>query len=259
MPDSHRARGISLEAALQHRSWGHGHVTSPLLPYRPEMARDAVLLWNEALGDTFPLRDALFRQSTLDDPHFDPAGCWVARAPQGKRLLGLCLAKVAREPLGADGLLEDRGWVSTLLVHPSTQRRGVGTALLRQAEAFLQARSRRRILLGGDPAHFFPGVPAGTAAVAFFESRGYHFKGDAYDLARSLRDYRTSPGIDAVLTAHPELAVRPLHQDEGEALRTFLGAVFPGRWRYTVERFLARGGPISDIMGVVRGREVLGF
>ena len=234
-------------------------MTSPLLPYRPEMARDAVLLWNAALGDTFPLRDVLFRQNTVDDPHFDPAGCWVARAPRGERLLGLCLAKIAREPLGTDGLLEDRGWVSVLVVHPSTQRRVIGTALLQQAEAFFRAQGRRRIVLGGDPAHFFPGVLAGTSAVAFFESRGYHFKGEAFDLGRSIREYRTSPGIHAVLRAHPELAVRPLRPDEGEALLAFLAAVFPGRWQYTVERFLAGGGPLTDIMGVVRGREVLGF
>ena len=62
--------------------------------------------------------------------------------------------------------MPDRGWISMLAVHPSAQRRGVAAALLEAGEAFLRARGRRRILLGGDPAHFFPGVPAGTAGGA---------------------------------------------------------------------------------------------
>ncbi len=234
-------------------------MTPALLPYRPEMAPEVVAVWNAAMGETFPLHEALFRQNTVDDPHFDPAGCWVARAPEGERLLGVCLAKVVREPLGADGMMDDRGWVSAVAVHPSAQRRGVATALLRHAEAFLRARGRRRVVLGGDPAHFFPGVPAGTPAVVFFQSRGYRFQGDAYDLRRSLRDYRTPPEVQKTLTADPDVEVRPLRRGEEEGLLAFLGTVFPGRWRYSVGRFLAAGGAIDDIMGIVRGGDVLGF
>jgi GNAT superfamily N-acetyltransferase len=230
-----------------------------LLPYRPEMGRQVVALWNAAMGDTFPLREALFRQNTVDDPHFDPAGCWVAPAPDGEGLLGVCLAKVAREPLGADGMMEDRGWVSALAVHPSAQRRGVGTALVQKAEAFLRARGRPRAVLGGDPAHFFPGVPVGAAAAAFFESRGYPLRGAAYDLRRSLGDYRTPPRVAEVLAAHPDIAVRPLRRGDEGALLAFLDAVFPGRWRYTLGRFLAGGGSPGDVMGIIRGGEVVGF
>lgn len=230
-----------------------------LLRYRPDMMAEVVALWNAAMGEAFPLREALFRQHTSEDPHFDPAGCWVARVSEGRPLLGVCLARVAREPLGTDGLMEDRGWVSLIAVHPSAQRGGFGSALLQRAEEFLRAKGRPRALLGEDPGHFFPGVPARSPAAAFFRARGYRLQGSAYDLHRSLRGYRTPPGVLAVLAAHPEVEVRPLQKGEEDRLLAFLDTAFPGRWRYTLGRLLAGGGAIGDVMGVVRSGNVIGF
>jgi len=244
------------------------------------MVPEIVDVWNAALGDEFPMREALFRQNTLLDPHFDPEGCRLACGPDG-RVLGACVAKVAREPLGSDGLLEDRGWVSALVVHPAAQRRGIATALLHHAEAFLRSRGRRRVLLGGDPGHFFPGIPialaasgasadkrtpapdgsagGGRAALAFFGKRGYALRGDAYDLRRPLGGYRTPPGVEAALAATAGTEVRPLRPGEEPALLAFPDATSPGRWRYTVGRILVRGGAIGDVMGIVENGAVLGF
>ncbi|HYM70005.1 MAG TPA: GNAT family N-acetyltransferase [bacterium] len=227
--------------------------------FTPSVVAELIEVWNAAAGDSFPLREALFRQNTVDDPHFDPAGCLVGRAVRGDLVTGFCLAKVARVPLGADGLRADRGWISMLAVHPDSRRRGVGTALLRAGEAFLRAHGRRRFVLGSDPAHFFPGVPDDTGAAPFFEACGYTLRGDAYDLRRRLRGYETPPAVAAARGAHPDVEIRPLEPRERAALLAFLDATFPGRWRYTVARFLDGGGPIGDVMGVVRGSEVLGF
>lgn len=233
-------------------------------PYDPEMVPGMIDVWNTARGEEFPLSEALFRQNTTEDPHFDPAGCWVACDPGDRRVRGFCVAKVAREPLGADGLLQDRGWISMIAVHPAVQRRGVGTALLRKAEEFLRGRGRPRAILGSDPGHFFPGVPVETEptdhpALAFFAAAGYRFRGDAYDLRRSLGAYRTPSRVNTVAAAQADLDVRPLRKGEETTLLSFLDAVFPGRWRYTLARFLAAGGAIGDVMGVVRNRSVLGF
>lgn len=230
-----------------------------LLPFRPEMLEAIAGVWNAAFGAAFPLCETLLRQNTVEDPHFDPAGCRVACEAAGGRVLGVCIAKVAREPLGADGLVGDRGWVSAIAVHPSAQRRGLGTLLLAQAEEFLRAHGRRSAVLGSDPAHFFPGVPLEARAVGFFEARGYRMLGDAYDLRRPIQGYRTPGTVAAVLAAHPDLTIRPLRRGEEGALLAFLDAAFPGRWRYTLGRFLACGGEIGDVMGVVQGGRVLGF
>jgi len=228
-------------------------------PLTSEPLRDLVDIWNAAAGEAFPLREAVFRQNTVDDPNFDPAGCAIARAGPDGRVVGFCVAKVARVPIGADGLTPEDGWISILAVHPASQRRGVGGALLEAGETFLRGRRCRHILLGGDPGHFFPGVPAGTAAVHFFERAGYRLRGEAYDLRRSLGGYQTPDAVSAALAAHPDLEIRPLTPQDRGGLLAFLDETFPGRWRYTVARCLERGGSIGDVMGVVRGEDVFGF
>lgn len=220
---------------------------------------ELVDIWNAAAGEAFPLRTELFQQNTVDDPNFDPAGCAIARAGSDGRIVGFCVAKVARVPLGDDELMPEVGWISMLAVHPSIQRRGVASALLEAGEAFVRGRRRRQILLGMDPGHFFPGVPAGSGAEGFFARAGYQLRGEAYDLHRSLVDYHTPAAVTAALAAHPDLEIRPLAPEEAAGLLVFLDDTFPGRWRYTVARYLELGGTVGDIMGVVRRGAVLGF
>jgi GNAT superfamily N-acetyltransferase len=228
-------------------------------PYRAAMLPGMLDVWNAASGGTFPLRDPVFRQNAATSPHFDPAGCQAAVGRDG-RVVGFSVAKVAREPIGAQGLMSDRGWISLIAVHPEAQRRHLGSALLRFAEEYLRGRGRTTAVLGGDPDHFLPGVPAGTPAAAFFHSCGYRMHGEAYDLWLPLRGYQTPPRVQAALeAARPEIEVRPLAWGEEDAVTAFLAEAFPGRWRYTVERFLRLGGDITDIMAVVRGDAVAGF
>ena len=230
-----------------------------LRPFEAGRVGEIVDLWNAAAGAAFPLREALFRQNTVLDPHFDPRGASLACVLEGDRVVGCCIAKIAREPLGADGLAADRGWLSLVAVAPEHRRRGVGRALLAAAEAFLRAAHRAKAVLGSDPAHFFPGVPDATAAAGFFEACGYRLRGEAYDLHRSLRGYRTPEAVAALLAQNRDIEIRPLGPGDAPALLAFLAATFPGRWRYTIERFLAGGGPIGDVMGVARDGTIRGF
>ncbi len=229
-----------------------------IVPYQQKMLPQVVAVWNAALGGGFPLRETVFVQNATGSAHFDPDGLSVAVAP-AQRVVGMSLAKVAREPIAADGWLSDRGWISLIAVHPSFQGRGVGRALLCRAEAFLRMRSRHRSILGGDPGHFLPGVPHDAGALGFFAAAGYEFEGEAYDLRRSVAGYATPAAVTRAVHAHPDLEIRPLRAGEEGQLLAFLDETFPGRWRYTVGRYLQAGGAIADVMGVVRGRAVLGF
>lgn len=239
---------------------GRAHTTPGLrlVAYRPSMLQQVLTVWNAALGEQFPLSRDLFLQNGVRDPHVDPKACWLARVPGHPDAVGLCLAKVVQEPLGADGWLPQQGWVSLLAVHPAHQRRGIGAALLARAERYLRAQRRDVITLGGDPNHFLPGVPAGEGALAFFRAAGYAFVGDAYDLRRTLNRPAVMEG-DGTLRGESGVAIRPLDPEDKAHLLAFLDEVFPGRWRYTVGRFLRQGGSIGDIMGVVRSNQVVGF
>ncbi len=229
-----------------------------LVAYRPSMLQQVLTVWNAALGEQFPLSRELFLQNSVRDPHFDPEACWLATVPGHPDAVGLCLAKVVREPLGAEGWLSQQGWVSLLAVHPAYQRRGIGATLLAHAEQYLQAQRRGVITLGGDPNHFLPGVPAGEGALAFFRAAGYVFVGDAYDLRRTVSRPAAVVG-ERTPRVEGEVAIRPLEPEDKPRLLAFLDEVFPGRWRYAVGRFLRQGGSIGDIMGVVRTRQVVGF
>jgi len=229
-----------------------------LVTYRPSMLRQVITVWNAALGEQFPLSPELFLQNGVRDPHVAPDACWLAMVRGHPGAVALCLAKVVREPLGADGWLPQRGWVSLLAVHPAYQRRGIGTVLLARAEQYLKRQRRDVITLGGDPNHFLPGVPDGEGALAFFRAAGYVFVGDAYDLRRPV-SRRAALLEERTLSVERGVAIRPLEPEEAPRLLAFLDEVFPGRWRYTVGRFLRQGGSIGDIMGVVRAGQVAGF
>jgi ribosomal protein S18 acetylase RimI-like enzyme len=215
-------------------------------------------IWNAALGARFPLSRDLFVQNGVRDPHVRPEACWLATVPGQADAVGFCLAKVVREPIGADGWLPQRGWVSLLAVDPDYQRRGVGSALLACAEQYLRAQRRTVITLGGDPNHFLPGVPADRGALAFFRSAGYAFAADAYDLRRAL-SRRMPPTPEPGLPIARGVTIRLLQPADAPRLLAFLDEVFPGRWRYTVGRVLQQGGSIGDIMGVVAANRVVGF
>jgi GNAT superfamily N-acetyltransferase len=217
-------------------------------------------VWNAALGAQFPLSARLFVQNAERDPHAGPERCWLAIVPGRRAPVGLCVAKVVAEPLAADGWLPERGWISLLAVHPAFQRRGIGAALLTRAEEYFRVQGRKLVTLGADPNHFLPGVPDGEAGTAFFRRLGYTFDADAYDLRRAVAGAPAAPQPAAL--AAGDAVIRPLDADDRASLLAFLDEVFPGRWRYGVDRFLRHGGAMQDIMGVVRPgqhRRVVGF
>jgi ribosomal protein S18 acetylase RimI-like enzyme len=229
-----------------------------LVPYRGSRLPQVLGVWNAALGKRFPLSPELFVQNGVRDPHVRPDACWLATVPGRAGAIGVCLAKVVREPLGADGWLPQRGWVSLLAVHPDYQRRGVGSALLACAEQYLRAQRRTVVALGGDPNHFLPGVPADRGALAFFRAAGYIFDAEAFDLRRGV-SRRATPATDPTAPVVRGVTIRALQPADAPRLLTFLDRVFPGRWRYTVGRILQQGGSIGDIMGVVADNRVVGF
>lgn len=85
------------------------------------------------------------------------------------------------DAIGSAVVRGDRGWVKFLAVHPRSQRRGLGTQLLRHIESFCRDQGAKTIEVG-NAAPFFvvPGVDVrATEAVCFFQQRGYQRAGDA--------------------------------------------------------------------------------
>ncbi len=147
-------------------------------PAGPRELDRVAVLWAELArhhGPRFRLRrggeEAL--RGLLRSAHADrDAGLWVADADGG--IEGFCIARVLRRP----GIFEEteRGEIEALYVRPEARRRGVGSALVGEACAWLLGRGLSRVELQVET-----GNPEGQA---FWRSIGF---GSAMDvLARPL-------------------------------------------------------------------------
>ena len=116
------------------------------------------MLWREGQmgrGAALPRSIDAFEDLNFGQPYFDPAGLIVA-------LEGHWIVGIAHAGFGAteDRTQLDRtkGVICSVLVHPQRRRRGIGTELVRRAEAYLRGHSVSQLLAGParglDPFYF---------------------------------------------------------------------------------------------------------
>jgi GNAT superfamily N-acetyltransferase len=219
-----------------------------------------VTLWNDSLGEQFPMDLRLWRQNVDDDPHYDVGGLFLAGS-EGEPLRGHVFARVARVPMGGQPINAKRGWINSLMVAPSARRTGLGTQLLTAAQAWLRQRGVEEILLGGDPGHFFPGLPVhSTDAIAFFEARGYQRHGDpGYDVMRDISDFEMPETVGRVLARNVAFRFSECTSRNVPALFEFLQKTFPGRWLYETQMRVEAERSPQDIQILSIGSRVVGF
>lgn len=214
--------------------------------YAPEEIHHVVKLWNTCLS--FSLQPNLWQSNTERLPHFkteDFIGAWT----QSGVLVGFVLTRQFRDDSASATMLKSvdgLGWISVLMVDPSWRGKGLGTRLLTLGEA--QLVKVKRIRLGADLGHFFPGVPE-IQARYFFEKRGYSFKTSAvYDLSRSLRDWVAPPAPLAV--QQKQYYYGQGQPGEAGDILDFLKRPengFSPRWSYYLSYLLGQGYPVENI------------
>lgn len=218
-----------------------------------------VTLWNESLGEQFPMDLRLWRQNVDDDPHYDASGLFLLADDDG--LAGHVFARTARVALGIAPSDPKRGWINSLTVHPRARRRKHGSALLVAAEQWLQQRGIEEVVLGADPGHFFPGIPSTCAEASLFAAHhGYEKMGDAaYDLIRDIRDFEMPETVERVMARNVAFRIGECTSRNVPALFEFLEKTFPGRWLYETRlRVEAERSP-QDIQILTIGSRVVGF
>lgn len=218
-------------------------------------------LWNQCMGENFPLDEALFRQNVLQDAHFDPDAVWVAEDRTG-HMVAYAHAKVCKEPLGAAGLMNGQGWIGALAFEPDESGLQAAQELLQTALQWLAGRGVRAVSYGSDPAHFFPGVPQEQVLhQQLLRKAGFDISDDeVVDLIRELEDYRVPDKIERLLQElQHEYTIRSCAPEDVPALDQFLQTAFPGRWHYeTMKRLEAEDTP-RDILILTHEEEVVGF
>jgi predicted N-acetyltransferase YhbS len=226
------------------------------VPYQPAMAADLLAVWQAAMGDRHPIMPELWTANTSGDPNFTDSDAIVALADG--QPVGFVLTKRWRGGFPGCERYAPIGWIALLAVHPAQQRQGIGTRLLTLAETRLRNGGCQRIVLGGSFHHFLAGLPD-TAVTAFFPKAGYAVGGTVWDVRRRLQSDPPLPDITAILAAAPDITIRHVRPEEADALLTFLGGQFPGRWHRDIDWYLTNGGSPAMIMGLFAGEALKGF
>ncbi|WP_252502232.1 GNAT family N-acetyltransferase [Sporosarcina sp. Marseille-Q4943] len=222
-----------------------------IVPLSEIPVNDIVELWNEEIGDRFPMSIALWNQNTTIEPNVLEEGS-LAVVREG-RLRGFIVAKRYLEKLDAR-MPTTIGWIQCMLVETAIRNEGVGTALLKLAEQALIDAGVEEIRLGRDPWHYLPGVPReDEGTINWLEKCGYNKGGIETDLIKDVRD-----GELYKLTNSNE-HYRLLTKDDLPSLLGFLERVFPGRWHYEALHYELIGGSGREFMGFFIEDELRGF
>jgi ribosomal protein S18 acetylase RimI-like enzyme len=115
------------------------------------------------------------------------------------------------------------------------------------------------VQFGGDPDHFFPGVPERIPALErLAASTGFQVAGEVSDLWRDLAGYRP-PSDAASALRHSGTAVERCTAGSVDRLDAFLASEFPGRWRADCRRKAVADGEPGDVFVLRAGDAVCGF
>lgn len=229
------------------------------LTFRPYDSADApavVALWNDAMGEQYPMREVLLRQQMDRNPNFrseDAVTVW-----DGGRLVGLGLLQRKRGPAPAGEAPSERAWLAAMAVAPDRQRQGIGTRMYDWLVAHAGL-PKAAIQPGGGIYWFFPGAPTELpAARPFLESLGFHFGRDVSDVRADISTFAL-PGKAARLVAGHGLTVRTAKPHEVDRLLDFLLAEFGQGWWYNAGQFFRAGGAPEDWLLMLRGDEIVGM
>jgi GNAT superfamily N-acetyltransferase len=219
---------------------------SILIPFATSHQADVIRIWNAACHHDYPINEHFLAYNVIPATGETLEG---RIALQHEKPAGFVLASSFQ-----DSVL---GWVGALAVQPSAQRQGIGSQLLLWAEDWLRAQGCKRVRIGGNMRPFLPGLPSAMrAGVKFFENHGYESPAHQpyeYDIARSLKDYRS------IYRKPANANLVPMNPGEEHFLLDFLRREYPGRWVFEAQEFVRNGGRASDYLLLHAGGQVQGF
>ncbi|MEH0820349.1 MULTISPECIES: GNAT family N-acetyltransferase [unclassified Micromonospora] len=155
------------------------------------------------------------------------------------------------------------GHVDLLAVAPQRRRRGVGRALVAEAERRLAGLGAAELLLAGNPPYYaWPGVDVRyTPAVCLALALGYRQDRTAWNMTADL-SYDGSPALRTTEPAEARLAgqgvsVRRAEPADLPALAAFARSTFGGTWDGELAESVGRDGAGCHL--AERDGEILGF
>lgn len=233
-----------------------------IVNYSQLYEKEVVDLWNRCLTAD-PITVLKFRRQALFDDNFDTELCYAA--VENDRVIGFLLATKRKFPYLERGLEPTRGWINVMFVDETHRRKGVGEALLRQAEENLKAKGAETVTLGAySPNYFFPGIDTENyaAAMRFFEKMGYQAGKASYSMCKDLHGYQINEETLDKLAKAQEAGFQfiPFEYKYALELLEFLKEEFGGGWKRNA-LISMQNNTAEDCILLVLSREqkVVGF
>ena len=223
-----------------------------------------VRIWNRALIRN-PLTVDRFVSLVLGDADYwpgDDSGFFVAT--RGDAVVGFLRAIIRRVPNDRLGLEPEDGWIPYLAVDPAQQRTGLGSALLRAAQAYFDRHGRRRVWVCGTttsaPGSIVPGVDVDTQApaLALFEKHGFAIAQQAFSMSREVVDVDVAAFERWAWETGPDVRIEALTPGRVQDLFTFLAASLPGSWNLAARGKL-QSGAWHEMLLALAGDVVVGY
>jgi len=184
------------------------------------------------------------------DPRYEPELALGIR--RDGRLVGAAVGVVHTLPEG-----DRRGWIKLLAVDPAQQRRGLGTALLRELERRFRDRRIPQLTTTGHPYYFWPGVDVRyTPACCLFERLEFNEHRYTVNMAVDLNAQSFDTAADEKRLADQDFFFHRAPGPAESGLRDFIEREWP-IWRHEVD--LALGNDPVSLFYATRHEQVVAY
>ena len=212
-------------------------------------------LWNRNIGHDFPISESLMAQNSFHDENIEQTASIAAW--DGNKLVGIIFAKRFKEGYGL-GFNKEVGWIQLLLVDKFYRQKGIGTKLLERALNHFKQLGIKKVHLGRDVWHYFPGIPAQyNETIHWFEKKGF-IRGD-YTEVDLVRHFTEDHSKEKETLKNSDAQFSVLNIKDKDKLLAFLKDAFPGRWEYEAIKYFELGGTGSDYVVYWMNDEIKGF
>lgn len=217
---------------------------------------EIISLWNKNIGVAYPMDHRLFEENLEADHNFKK----IVAAYCGGSLIGFVIMKQWTEKSGNILPNNGVGHINSIIVDANYRNQGIGSELLNKAEDELKAKGVKKLTIGGDHFHFFPGVPM---EFRIFEKillkRAYEASNIYNDMICDISkvDLEKLQGIK--LNNKASYIIETLNDSCKDELLSFLERCFSGRWYGDINSFFDMGMDNSDIVVIKDGNKIIGF
>ncbi|MFL0251856.1 GNAT family N-acetyltransferase [Clostridium neuense] len=214
-----------------------------------------VKLWNRNIEVVYPIDLKLLGQNYENDKQNKS----IMGAFENGILVGFVIYKQWTYKSGNLKPNHEIGYINSIIVDINYRNRGIGTKLLEIAEGNLIGLGVKKIRLGSDTYHFFPGIPLEClCSRQFFLKRNYKIEDSFYDLICDISKIKFEK-LPQEKCNTEKYKVETLKSQDRKSLMQFLCKSFPGRWYEEFEEFFNIGMEDRDVVVLKDEDAVIGF